>query len=65
MLKRETIIENVEKLSANELISKILENCENEGIDTQDYTIEITEGSLKIVSNDVYWPDDNGMWKTT
>ena len=62
--KRETIVENVDGLSAKELILKIESQCEKESIDLEDCTIEMLEGSIRIESNEKYWPDDGGIWNT-
>mgnify|MGYP004714136431 CR=1 FL=1 len=62
--KRETIVENVDGLSAKELILKIESQCEKESIDLEDCTIEMLEGSIRIESNEKYWPDDGGILNT-
>ena len=63
--KRKTVIDNIEKLSAKSLILKIESQCEKELIDLDDCSIEILDGSIKIESNQHYWPDEGGMWITS
>lgn len=58
MLKRKTIIENINDLTAQQIIEKIENQCSESSIDKDNCSIEVVDGNLEISSNEEYWPDE-------
>lgn len=54
------VVNDVSKLSAQDLIDKINEECENNNIEPSDTTIDIDSDydELTIISKSEYWPDE-------
>lgn len=56
MLSHKTAtVENIESLSAQELVDKIKEVCDNNGIDMNDTFISVGYGDLEIQSKTLYY----------